>query len=248
MEHPLQLPLTLPSNLRSISLIDLRGKLPVNPKYTWEQLAGLRKIEDLNIIVFHHDAWPKSVSAKYTDIELARRIALDHIESTKNKPEGDAGFPYDLWIRNGIIYVCNDLLPKKFGVSNNNLHTVHICVSGDYANYDGLTDADRNAMLAAYALYKDAMPAYKAVKGHRELNPSKCPGYDMNRVRAEIAELELMRSVTNTTNDNLAKVFQLRTRFEDIYNRAINPKDPYNAEAIRKMLEAYEMWIDRGVL
>lgn len=249
MTAPLQLPSTLPSNLRSISVIDLRSRLPVNHEYSWAEI-GMRSIGDLKTIAFHHDAWPKAVSAKYSDFQLAEKIAADHIKSQKIRPTGDPGFPYDVWIRNGIIYICNDLLPIKWALGNNNSYTVHICVSGAYHKEggDALTDEDRDAMLAAYAMYKAAMPAFLNVKGHGELNPSKCPGYDMKRVKSDIGELNLAMSVTNTPNDRMSKIYALRTKFTDISDKALNPKDRFHAEAQRKMLEAYDMWIERGVL
>jgi len=151
----------------------------------------MRSINDLTTIAIHHDAWPKATSGRFNDLELAREIARDHVASKKVRPTGDPGFPYDCWIRNGKIYICNDILPIKWAVGNNNDYTVHICVSGDYANYDGLTDTDRNALLAAFAMYKAQMPVYKAIKGHKELNPSQCPGIDMNRLRSDIMALEL---------------------------------------------------------
>jgi hypothetical protein len=249
MTAPLVLPSNLPNNLKVTSVIDLRSQLPVNPNYTWAEI-GMRDISALKTIVFHHDAWPKRVSEKYTDLQLAQKIARDHIETKKNRATGDAGFPYDAWIRNGILYICNDLLPIKWGVASNNSYTVHICVSGAYHKDggDALTDEDRNAMLVAYAMYKAAMPAFVNVKGHGELKPSQCPGYDMRRVKNDISALELSMSVTDTPNDQLAKIFALNTRFADIYKKAINPKDPNNAEAIRKMLDAHAIWVDKGVL
>jgi hypothetical protein len=183
---------TLPSNLQAIPIIDLRTVLPVNPKYTWETLKGNRNPNALTTIVLHHDAWPKKVSAPYPDVALATKIAQDHINSKKNIPGGDGGFPYDAWIRNGNIYICNDMLPLKYGVSSNNTYTVHICVSGDYVNGDQLTEADHNALLAAIFIYRAIMPAFSAIKAHKELSPTACPGYDFNAIRDDIAAIDDM--------------------------------------------------------
>src|SRR5690606_15900910 len=101
-----------------------------------------RPPEALNTIVCHHDGIPKYKTVQYSDVQLAQRIAIDHINSKKNHPNGDAGFPYDVWIRNGIIYWCNDIESREYGVAGNNGYTVNICVSGEYAYTDVLTEAD----------------------------------------------------------------------------------------------------------
>lgn len=173
-----------------VQFLDIRNQLPVNPHYTWAQLAGIRPVEALNTIVCHHDGIPKYKSTQYSDIALAKRIATDHINSKKNHPNGDPGFPYDVWIRNGTIYWCNDIEPREYGVANNNGYTVNVCVSGDYANFDQLTDADRKALYAAILMLKEALPADKHLKGHKELSPTACPGFDMNKVRSDIANME----------------------------------------------------------
>lgn len=190
MTLPLKLPSNLPSELQSVPIVDLSTSLPVNPKYTWAERGGVRNLNALTTFAYHHDAWPKHVSAKYTDAQLAREIAGDHIRSVKNIPGGDPGFPYHAWIRNGTLYVCNHLEWRLYGVSNRNADTVHICVSGDYANHDALMEADRRALYAAYFLFKQALPNCKEIKGHKELSSTVCPGYDMEEVREDIMTIE----------------------------------------------------------
>jgi hypothetical protein len=185
-----KLQLSLDSNFSDVPWVDLRTELPVNPNYTWAQLAGTRTLSSLNTIVCHHDAIPKFKTAQYTDIVLAKRIATDHIRSTKNHPKGDAGFPYDLWIRNGIIYWCNDVEAREYGVASNNGYTVNICVSGDYHNYDTLTPEDRRALYAAVISMKNYLTHDQYIKGHNELQATSCPGYDMKQVREDVFALE----------------------------------------------------------
>lgn len=188
----LQPPSSLGYEYQNVPFFDLRNELPVNPNYTWAELAGVRPAEALNTIVCHHDAIPKSKSAKYgdRDIEFAKRIAIDHINSKKNHPGGDAGFPYDVWIRNGTIYWFNDIEEREYGVGSNNGYTVNICVSGDYKNYDTLTPEDRKALYTAIILMKRALPADQHLKGHGEIVPTACPGYDMDQVREDVFALE----------------------------------------------------------
>lgn len=241
-------PSNLDSSLQGVQFVDIRVQLPVNPAYTWAQLAGVRDINALNTIVVHHDAIPKGKSAQYADIELASRIATSHINSRKHHEKGDPGMPYDVWIRNGIAYWCNDIEPREYGVASNNGYTVNVCVSGDYHNYDTLEDADRKALYAVLLMLKECMPADKYIKGHREITATNCPGFSMNQVRDDIAALELKMAVQDTPNAQMAKIFDLNVRFLDIYKKATNPQDKFHAEAVRKMLEAHAMWVERGVL
>lgn len=247
----LNLPPNLLKELSDVSIVDLRPQLPTNPKYTWESLKGNRSLDAITTIVCHHDAYPKSVSAKWDDMKLAREIAGDHIRTTRNVPGGDAGFPYDAWIRNGTIYICNDLLPLKYGVASNNGYTVHICVSGDYKNHDELSDVDRKALYAAIFLYKSQLPKYKELCGHGELNPSACPGYSMAQVRTDIGQIErtiaLNTELEETPNTTTAQVFAAYTRFSDLYNLA-NKEGPNKAEAVRKITRIAEIMLSEGIL
>lgn len=88
-----QLQLKIESSFTDVQFIDIRSQLPVNPNYTWSQLAGIRDINALNTIVCHHDALPKYKTIKYGDVELASRIATDHIRSKKITPKEMQGFP-----------------------------------------------------------------------------------------------------------------------------------------------------------
>lgn len=186
----LTLPKTLPSEIQSVNIVDLRGKIPVNPKYTWESLKGLRDIENVTTLTFHHDALPKSKTAMYGDEELINRIANSHIKSTKNLKGGDPGFPYHGFVRNGTLYILHDVQVFTYGVASNNDYTVHLAVSGEYSKTDVLTEQDRNALYAGYFLFKQNMSYYKAIKGHGELNPSSCPGYSMDKVRNDLMTVE----------------------------------------------------------
>jgi hypothetical protein len=202
--------LTYPSSLSSeyqgIKFVDVREKLPVNPLYTWTQLKGIRPITDLTTIVFHHDGMPKHKYAKYTDMELMAAIANAHINSKKNRSTGDPGFPYDVYVRSGIIYFTNYIETLEYGVASNNRYTVNLCVAGDYANFDTLTDVDRKALYAAYFMLRAVLPSYKASLGHGEITPTQCPGFDMNRIRDDIHALEASLAVSAQWNDRIAEV------------------------------------------
>lgn len=208
----------LVSELQGVPFFDIRGQLPVNPHYTWSQLAGVRDAAALNTTVVHHDGIPKSKSAKYSDIELAKRISTDHIKSKKNHAKGDAGFPYDVWIRNGNQYWTNDLEQREYGVAGNNGYTVNICVSGDYYNGDVMTPEDRSALYSAILMVKQALPTIKALKGHGEIQPTNCPGYDVNQVRKDILriEMEIERAQSPIKQEEVA--FRMANHILYLYN------------------------------
>ena len=233
----LQLPSNLASELQGVDFIDLRTTLPVNPNYTWAELVGTRPVSALNTIVLHHDGIPKAKTVKYTDVELASRIARDHITSTKHHPKGDPGFPYDLWIRNGALYWCNDVEQREYGVGNNNGYTVNVCVSGEYKFTDVLTDDDRKALYVAILMLQEALPNLKFIKGHGEISPTYCPGFDVEKVRKEVVNYLEKQTyvVANTDNQNL---FNMLTRIRDLQLKLQEPQ--YAGEARRKLLLVHE--------
>lgn len=232
-------PSNLPSELQGVQIVDVRESLPVNPLYTWEQLKGIRPITDLTTIVFHHDAISKQSSAGLTDIQLATNIAKAHINSKKNRSTGDPGFPYDLWVRNGVIYFTNYVEVFEYGVASNNLYTVNVCVSGDYANYDTLTDADRKALYVAYFLLKSVMTSYQAVRGHGEISPTKCPGYDMSKVRSELLAIEEQIAYNESPANLNAELYATTLRYNDLWSKFANKDGKWSkeiqAEAERKL-------------
>ncbi|RCW44210.1 peptidoglycan recognition protein family protein [Paenibacillus prosopidis] len=247
----LKFPSNLSSDFQGVQFIDIRDQLPVNPNYTWTQLAGVRDDEVLNTLVCHHDAIPKRMTTKYSDIKLASRIATAHINSKKNHPKGDAGFPYDLWIRNGNIYWCNDIEQREYGVASNNGYTVNVCVSGDYFHGDTLTPEDRRALYVAIIILKEALPAIEKIKGHGELVPTNCPGYGMNHVREDVSaleiKLELEEELANNLQGQLLNAAALNTRVNDLYGKATAP-GKFQEEAIRKLSRVADIMRSEGLL
>jgi hypothetical protein len=243
----LQLPSSLVSELKGVRLVDLRKSLPVNPHYTWAQLAGIRPIEQLNTIVCHHDAWPKAKSINYSDVQLAAKIAQDHINSKKHHTNGDPGFPYDLWIRNGTIYWCNDLEPREYGVASNNGYTVNVSVSGDYYHYDNMTDADRNALYVAILMLEEALPSFHYIKGHGEITPTKCPGYSMDKVRQDIEGLHIEIAYRNSAEYRTASVTSLAARVHQLQGMVAR-REPYWEDAERKLFTLYRLAEDYDLM
>lgn len=243
------LPSNVPNSLKG-QVYDARPVLHVNKKYTWISRNGARDLNDLTTIVVHHDALSKASSSKYSDLEFANRIADSHIRSEHNIKGGDPGFPYHIFIRSGVVYVCNDLEAFTYGVASNNAYTVHICVSGNYT-MDKLEDRDRNALYAAILMIKSLVPTIKHVKGHNEITATSCPAFSMELVRKDVEafekEMSLGVELENTDNAKLAQVYAAFTRFNDLYKIA-SKENPNQAEAIRKCLLIADMMVQQGIL
>lgn len=234
------IPQKITSSLGIPQVINVIEELPVNPKYSWAKLEVMkgnpRKIEDITTIVLHHCAISKASVAGRSDMNLMTSIANTHIRSTKNRADGDGGFPYDFYIRNGNIYQTNDLRPLKFGVASNNSYTIHVCVSGDYATTDVLTDPDRKALIGLVTALKIDLPSYKAIKAHKEIMPTSCPGYDYKKIREDITTFEMNLDYNETDKAYEARAFTVATRILDLYNKGKDQNNKYQAEAQRKLL------------
>jgi hypothetical protein len=186
---------------------------------------------------------PKSAGA------TAERHAKNHINGRAYEPQGEPGIPYHIYINGGQIYQCNDLLDRTYGVASNNAYTIHICVEGDYANTDTLTDPDRAALYAAILAVKAALPAYQHLKGHNEYNPTDCPGYDMDRVRADVAALELKMQRANTDAAKRERGFAVANQAAYMYNLSQAQGDAGNAAWAQHWLDqVYDIMKSQGLL
>ncbi|WP_239632963.1 N-acetylmuramoyl-L-alanine amidase [Paenibacillus sp. H1-7] len=237
-------------------IVDWRRELPVNKNYTWAQLTGgPRNLSDITTIALHHDGVAKSGTLERTDLQLATTIANNHIKSTNNEKKGDAGFPYHIWIRNGFVYYCVNLEDMTYGISSNNGYTVHICVSGDYYNYDSLTEKDRNALYAAIYTVQKSLPAFKEVKSHGEINPTDCPGYDMKRVRSDMVTVQNKMAYMDTPDYAKTRAYSIANQILFFYNLA-QGKNPDGTQATpgniewgkNVLLELDPFMTERGLL
>lgn len=245
----LAIPQNLLNDLGVPQIVDLRRELPVNQNYTWAQLAGVRELNDLTTIAIHHDALKKSATENLTDIQLATNIAKSHIRLTSNEPKGDAGHPYHIWIRNGTAYYCNNIEDRTYGVAGNNGYTVHVCVSGEYSATDALTDADRKCLYAVILTLIDALPAYEGIKGHGELNPTKCPGFDMQRIREDVATLNMKLLQQASWQGKLDKIKDLANQYNYMTNLINKGEQDGNAQwAMNQLLDVHAVLKERNLL
>jgi hypothetical protein len=218
-------------------------------------LAGVRNVSDLTVIALHHDAYPKNNTAGYTDLQLASNMANDHINNTAYDATGEGGIPYHIWIRNGRIYQTNDLQDRTYGVASNNAYTVHICVSGEYYRSDVLTDADSKALCAAIIAVKAVLPNFQGIKAHKELNPTNCPGYDYNKIKADVQTIEQQIEYAKSDENARAVAFSIANQILYMANM-VNGKAADGADAsdgnrewAKQMLLQLEPFLkERGLL
>lgn len=234
----IQLPTNLGFNTPEIK--DITDDLPHNPNYTWKELTGERDINDLQIIVLHHSGVPKSAGAD------AYRHAQNHINGHAYEPKGEPGLPYHGYVKDGQAYQTNDLLDFTYGVASHNQNTVHLCVEGDYANSDTLTDPDRLALYGLVLAVKAQLPNFQEIKAHCELNPTSCPGYDYNQVREDIAQLELKMKAAADPDAIMAKCFNSTNQHAWLYGEY--KKDPVANKWMEAwLLELHDLMQKRGM-
>lgn len=243
----LQLSSSITNSLGAVTYQDVTDILPKNPKNSWAQLAGTRNIEELTTIVLHHDAYPKKNTINMSDMQLMTKIANEHINNKLYDATGEGGIPYHIFIRNGRVYQGNDLLDRTYGVGSNNGYTVHIVVSGDYYNFDVLTDADRKALYAAILMVIDVLPNFQTIKAHSELNPTNCPGYDHIQVVNDIKTLQMKMKEQDTWEAKLTKIKQMINQFNYFTNLANKgPNDGNAVWAMSQQMELYNVMKEKG--
>lgn len=215
----------LPFSLPQIE--DITDQLPKHPTKKW----GRRKFEEVKRLVVHHMASeaPLVNQAKY------------HVNS-----HDWAGIAYNLVVSDGRLFQTNDLLAYTTHAKGANEDSIGIAVLGDLSKR-AMTSQERELLYAGILTVKGIWPGIVVV-GHNEVSKTACPCTSMNQIRADISALELKMSVTDTPNDRMAKAFKLRTRFEDIYKRATTNGDKFQVEAQRKLSDAYDDWVEKGVL
>lgn len=109
------------TTLKAATVIDIRKKLP---RHASKKFAR-RSLSQIDQVVLHHtagriDETPEEIAAYH--------VGPNHISST-----GTPGISYTLVIdAQGRIYWCNDIESITWHVSNENTHSVSICVIGNY--------------------------------------------------------------------------------------------------------------------
>lgn len=234
MSPTTQSTMTLPHNLPfDVSpVIDMRGKLLVNPKGDWLTMptrrrdgklkAGPRPAGDITHISVHHSG---------VDGGTMEGHARYHVS------KGYGSIAYHIYIKDGQIHQCNDLLALTWHTGNNNHHTIGIAVEGDFTKRS-LPDRDRQAL---YAAILGVMQAFNIpvgnVRGHKEYTgDTACPGFDMNRVRTDLVSIIEQMQYNTSPSKQREEIFASVNRINDLYNKFVN-KDGKFSEGIQREAE-----------
>jgi hypothetical protein len=127
-----------------------------------------------------------------------------------------------------------------------NHRSLGVCVLGDLSKRQ-LTSRERELLLAVFVSL-NAMYPNRKILGHGECKPTACPVISTQKVREEVATLELKLALTDTPNDLLAKAVAVSARVEDLRKIAYDPKNKYNAEGLRKMNRIHDVLVAEGIL
>jgi len=154
-----------------------------------ESTNRTRTKEQIKLIVVHHDAYDSG----------GRLLEIYDLHRDKF---GDIGYTFYI-NQTGDIVQLHNLETVTSHVQNHNTESLGVCVNGK----GEMTPAQRNALIKlCYLLSLQLDIDVSNIKGHNELNPTECPGFDMNLLRKEIENFNINWAWTRPL---LKKFFQL---------------------------------------
>lgn len=225
-----------PTTLRAIQLvsnvkpiIDITDKLPKRPSGGWEVMplkrydgstkSGLRLFEEVTHISVHHTA---------TEGGTAEGHARYHVS------KGEGGIAYHIYIKGDQSYQVNDLLALTWHTASQNYHTVGISVEGNFTKRNMTDDERNNLYVCIMAVMKIFNIPLSNVLGHKEFakQATSCPGFDMNKVRADLVAIIEQQSYTESPANLNSESFAIVSRANDLYAKSVN-KDKKYTEAIQ---------------
>lgn len=223
--------------MRQISLItelqnkypnieDITDQLPRHSSKTWI----MRNPESIDSIVIHH-------AASEAPIENQARF---HVNS-----HNWAGIGYHLVIYKGRIYQTNDMLAESAHCKGHNNHTIGICILGDLSKRS-ITQIESELVTAAIVTVKSLFDI-KEVVGHSQWVSTACPCTSMDKIRDDVSTLELTLAIKDTPGHLMAQVYDLNTRFKDLYHKATTP-NKWQEVAIKKLLKVAEVMKKEGLM
>lgn len=147
---------------KTLTIIDMRGKLPHDPNQTLRTRSEAQ-IKELTI---HHTAGAALPLEKY---------ARDHIL------RGLVTIAYGEMIdEEGILFVCHDPTTVSYHNENNNTHTYGICLIGNFENTEP-TAAQLETLDQRIKYWRKRLPNQVDVKGHGEYKATACPGDNLQK-------------------------------------------------------------------
>src|SRR5690606_37036933 len=104
----------------------------------------------------------------------------------------------------------------------------------------------RELLYAGIFTLKRYLPHIKHVVGHNEQGKTACPCTSMNRVRKDLTDIELEMEYAKSDNSRLAQIFNFHARYMDLYKKASNNQDKFQAAAQSKLMDIIKIAEDKG--
>lgn len=172
------------------------GGIQAIPRSNWASaspmLARVNPMDGISRITIHHEGW---TPAYFTDVDtMAERLDIIRKSHIQRLGAGDIGYHFII-DRAGRVWQGRDIRYQGAHVRNNNEHNVGVMVLGNF-DLQTPTDAQLLSLRDTIAkLMKQYRVSYRAgnVKTHREINPTDCPGTNLQprtlAIRPEAARL-----------------------------------------------------------
>ena len=160
------LALIIAGTMAVLNIKDIVKLLPTSDSKKY----GKRKLSQLKYIVVHHSAIDGFTAFDY---------ALWHLK------RGWAGIGYHFVIeKDGAVNKTNEITTVSYHVKGKNTPSIGISLSGNLDKHKP-TSAQLKSLISLIKKLKRDVSKTLIVKGHKELNPSVCPGkyVDLDRIR-----------------------------------------------------------------
>ncbi|MBI2906546.1 MAG: N-acetylmuramoyl-L-alanine amidase [Chloroflexi bacterium] len=133
-----------------------------------------RDLSAVNYLVIHHSGVDRDSSAE--------AIAAYHVDSL-----GWPGIGYHFLVHpDGRIEYVGDIATLRYNVAGRNAEVIGICLPGDFTAHPP-TEAALSSARALVRALRLELGRHLPVVGHRELNPTACPGDTWEHWRAQVA-------------------------------------------------------------
>lgn len=171
--------------------------------------------------------WHKTAKWEQRSIESIRRIIIHHTASESPlwnqssyhvNTHGWSGLSYHLIISGGRINQVNELEDITFHAASNNMDSVAICIHGDLSKRE-MTSQERELLYGAIMTVK-SLCNIERVLGHNEVNATSCPSTSVNKIREDIARLEMEIERSKTIEAQIERCFAVKNQSEFMYNKA----------------------------
>lgn len=198
----------------------------------------MRTLEQITHASLHHSAVEGGTIQGYADYHV-NKLGWAHIG-------------YHNVIKLDTLYQTNNWLTKSYHTSSHNGYTISFSISGDLSKR-ALTDIERKLLYAGLLTALSVFPKLRIenIRGHNEYpdNATSCPCIDMNQVRADVKNLQMLMDQQNTWEAKIAKVSDMINQF-NYMNKLLTPgPSDGNAQwAMNQQLDLYDLMKQQGLL